>query len=111
MNGNVIGFVIWCAFGGIFLCLAIVCWFSSKPVGFWANAEMFEPSNVKKYNHAVGRLFFVFGIILIALGIPLLAGQNSAWALISVAGVMIESIAAMAIYTLVIEKKYKKGES
>ena len=42
-----------------------------------------------------------------SLGIPLLAGQNSAWIILSILGVMAESIAAMAVYSLVIEKKYK----
>ncbi len=108
MDGSVIGFIIWCAVGGMFVCLAVASWFSKKPVGFWANAQVFEVTDVKKYNHAVAKLFFVFGMVMIPLGIPLLAGQNSAWALLSVAGVMAEAIAIMAVYTLVIEKKYRK---
>ena len=48
-------------------------------------------------------------IVLIVLEIPLLAGQNSAWMLLSVVGLMIESIIAMTVYSLVIEKKYKKS--
>lgn len=109
MDSSVIGFIVWCAVGCVFLCLAIVAWFSKKPVGFWANAQVFEPLDVKKYNHAVAKLFFVFGMVLTALGIPLLAGQNSAWALLSVAGVLVESIVTMAVYALVIEKKYKNS--
>ena len=73
---------------------------------FWANAEVFEVSDVKKYNYAVSKLFCVFGIVLIALGIPLLIGQNSAWILFSIIGIMIESIIAMVVYSLRIEKKY-----
>lgn len=108
MEGGTIAFIMWCVFGSMFLCLAIYAWFSKKPMGFWANAKVFEVTDVRKYNHAVAKLFGIFGIVLIALGIPLLAGQNSAWALLSVVGVMLESIAAMAVYSLVIEKKYKK---
>lgn len=52
----------------------------------------------------------IFGIVLIVLGIPLLAGRNSPWILLSVAGLVMESIIAMVIYTLVIEKKYKKSK-
>ncbi len=77
-------------------------------VCFWANTEVFEVSDVKKYNHAVFKLFCIFGIVFVALGFPLLAGQNSEWALLSVVGVMIESITPMAVYSIVIERKYRK---
>ena len=107
MAGKITGFLMWCSFGSVFMGLAAFAWFSKKPVRFWANAEVFQVTNVKKYNHAVSKLFCIFGILLIALGIPLLPGQNSAWILLSVAGVVIESIIAMAVYSLVIEKKYK----
>ena len=43
------------------------------------------------YNHAVGKLFVIYGAILIALGLPLLSGQNSPFILLSVLGVMIEN--------------------
>lgn len=108
MEGKLIGFLIWSAFGGIFICLAIYSWFSKKPIGFWANIEVFEVSDVKKYNHAVSKLFCIFGIVLMVLGIPLLMEQNSAWILLSAVGVMLEAIISMIIYSLVIEKKYKK---
>ncbi|MCI8669562.1 MAG: hypothetical protein HFI34_08600 [Lachnospiraceae bacterium] len=108
MEGRILGFILWCVFSIMFLGLAAFSWFSKNPVGFWANADVCEVRDVKEYNHALSRLFGIFGIVTIVLGIPLLAGQNSAWVLLSVAGVMIESIIAMAVYTLVIEKKYKK---
>ena len=110
MAGRMIGFVVWCICGGMFVCMGVYAWFIKKPVpmGFWANAEMFEVVDIKGYNRAVAKLFCIFGIVFIALGLPLLAGQNSAWIVLSVAGAMAESIAAMAVYTLVIEKKYKK---
>lgn len=108
MTGNMIGFVIWSILGGLFVCLGIYSFFSQKRMRFWANAEMFEVTDIKRYNTAMGKLFCVFGIILFLLGLPLLSGQNSAWILLSVAGVMVESITAMAVYTTVIEKKYKR---
>lgn len=107
MEGNIIGFAIWCIIGILFLGLSISAWFSKKPVGFWANVKRPKVSDVKKYNHAVSKLLFVFSIVYLILGIPLLAGQNSAWIILSILGVMAESIAAMAVYSLVIEKKYK----
>lgn len=108
-NGNIIGFIIWCVVGAAFIFFGVYAWFSKKPMGFWANAKMFEVSDVKKYNRAVAKLFGAFGIVLIALGIPLLyMEKNSAYILLTVVGVMIESVIAMAVYSLGIEKKYRK---
>ena len=109
MTGRIIGFVIWSAIGCLFICLAVYSYFSKKPMGFWANADVFEVTDIKKYNRAVAKLFCIFGIVLIILGIPLLAGQNSPWILLSVAGLVMESIVAMVVYSFVIEKKYKKS--
>lgn len=104
----IIGFIIWSIIGCLFICLGIYSLFAKKAMGFWANAEMFPVTDIKKYNGAVAKLFFVFGIVFIILGFPLLLEQNSLWILFSVLGIMIESITAMIVYTTVIEKKYKK---
>ena len=108
MEGRTAGFVMWCAVGGMFICLAVYAWFSKRPVGFWANAEAPEVTDVRRYNRAVSKLFGVFGAVLAGLGIPFLVGESPAWILLSVVGVMAETIAAMAVYSLVIEKKYRK---
>ena len=47
-------------------------------------------------------------IIGFIIGIPLFSGQNSPYILLSVLGVMMETIAIMAIYILYITKKYEK---
>ena len=44
----------------------------------------------------------------IILGIPLLEGQNTPYILLSVIGVMMETIAIMAVYSLGIVKKYEE---
>lgn len=106
--GKIIGFVIWSALGLIFICLGIYTMLSKKTINFWANVKVFEVTDIKKYNCAVAKLFWIYGIILILLGLPLLSGQNSAWILLSILGLLVESIVTMIIYTLVIEKKYKK---
>ena len=103
-----IGFTAWGVAGILMIGIGIWALFSKKPVNFWANTSVSEINNPKQYNYAVAKLFCLYGIIFIILGIPLLAGQISAWILLSVIGVMIESIMAMIIYVLVIEKKYKK---
>lgn len=108
MDEKWIGFMVWCVCGLLMVGIGICALFSKKPVNFWANANVGEVNDVKRYNCAVAKLFCLYGIVFIVLGIPLLAGQNSAWILLSSIGVMIESIIAMVIDVLVIEKKYKK---
>ena len=108
MTGRIIGFVIWSVVGCLFIGLGIYSFLAKKPMGFWANAQMFEVTDRKKYNAAVGKLFIIFGIVFILLGLPLLAGQNSPWIFLSVLGALLECIAAMVVYTVVIEERYRK---
>ena len=110
MSETILAFMIWAVIGLLFVLMGIYAIFSKKaqPMGFWANAKMFEVTDVKKYNAAMGKLFCAFGIVFIILGLPLLSGQNSAWIILSAFGVMGEAIVMMGIYTIVIEKKYKK---
>lgn len=105
---NEIGFIIWGIVGLIIIGIGISDFFSKKPVGFWANTKTFAVKDIKGYNHATGKLFVCYGVIFIVLGIPLLKGQNTPYILLSVFGVMIETIAIMAIYSLCIEEKYKE---
>ncbi len=101
-------FIVWSTVGCLFIGVGIYSFFTKKAIGFWANAEMFQVTDIKKYNGAVAKLFCIYGIVFIVLGFPLISEQNSAWILLSVIGMMIESITAMIVYTTVIEKKYKK---
>lgn len=103
-----LGFIIWCICAIIFLGIGIACFFAKRPMGFWANAKMFEVTDVKKYNHAVGKLWIVFGIFFGILGIPLMKGEDSPYKIVSILGIPVLVILIMVIYTLVIERKYKK---
>ena len=96
--------------GGISLlgCLCMVFKETKTKWDFGQTRRCLEVTDIKKYNHAMSKLFGTFGVVLMVLGLPLLAGQNSAWTMLSVVGVMVESIAAMVVYTIVIEKKYRK---
>lgn len=76
------------------------------PVGFWANVETIKVSDVKRYNRATGILFIVYGVVFILLGILLLGGQNTQYILLSIVGVMFETIIIMVVYSLLIEEKY-----
>lgn len=105
---NVLGFIVWSAVGTFLIGIGISAFFAKKEVGFWANVKVEEMKDVKKYNFAVGRLFIIYGIIFIVLGLPLLGEQNSFLILFSSIGVMMETIAVMVIYTLIISPKYRK---
>ena len=50
MLETLIGFGIWCMAGLFFIALGVYALFSKKAVGFWANAEMFQVTDAKKYN-------------------------------------------------------------
>ena len=51
-------------------------------------------------------MWFIFALFLAALGMPLLAGQNSVWIVFTILGGMMWAIALMVVYTK-IEKKYR----
>ena len=108
MTGNMIGFVIWAIVGVIIISIGIRAYFSRKLVGFWANIKPISVNDIMGYDRAVSKLFVIYGVILIILGLPLLLGQNSPFILLSVLGVMIETIAIMVVYSLFIERKYKE---
>lgn len=104
-----IAFTVWILFGAAAVVFGIYAFCSQRalPFGFWANADMFEVSDVKAYNRALGKLWCVFGMVFVLLGIPLLTGQNSPWVILTILGCMLEAIAAMIVYVVVIEKKYR----
>ena len=106
MMGQTVGFIIWCICGCIFIGMGIYALFSKKPMAFWANDRFFEVKDVKKYNRAVACMYFIDGIVLALLGLPLLAG--SVWILFSILGVAALGVGSMAVYSTVIERKYKK---
>ena len=108
MIEEMIGFTIWVLVGVFFIGMGVYSFKAKKAVGFWANAEMYEVVDVKAYNTAMGKLWIVFGFVFILLGIPLLSEQNSPLIFISIVGSLIEIIAIMIIYTLVITPKFRK---
>lgn len=109
LNATTMAFLFWFLVGLFFIIFSLICFFSKKekPFGFWANAKTFPVRDVKAYNRALAKLWFVFGCIFILLGLPLLAGQNSPYIIFTILGVPAETIGAMAVYVTVIEKKYR----
>lgn len=111
MNTMTTAFVIWALAGGVMVAFGIYALSSKRalPFGFWANAKVFEVSDVRAYNRALGKLWCVFGICFVLLGFPLLGEQNSPYIILSILGCMVEAIVAMVVYVTVIEKKYRAG--
>lgn len=111
MPGTFIAFVIWVILGCAFVVLGIYAFLSKNAAAFsfWANAAMFPVKDIKAYNRDMGKLWIVFGLIFIILGLPFLTkGQNSPYLIFSIFGVMAEAIGAMAVYVTVIEKRHRK---
>ena len=102
-----LAFIIWTLIGLVFIGLGILAIKKEEAVGFWANIQKADIENPKAYNRAVGKLWSVFGVVFILLGLPLLTGQNSPWIVITGLGVFAEVICLMIIYTK-IEGKYRK---
>lgn len=107
MSGRIIGFVIWAGVGVLFIGSGLRCFKAKKPSGFWANAKTAPIEDVRAYNRTMGKVWCVYGAVFMVLGLPMLLGDGL-WIMVSVVGVMAESIALMAVYTTGIEKKYRK---
>lgn len=99
-----VAFIIWSLVGVLFIGLGISNFYAKHVVGFWSNIPAPEIEDMKHFNRAVGWMWIIFGILMIVFGIPLLSGQNSPYVFLSVAGVVIEIIAIMIIYTRIVIK-------
>ena len=102
-----IGFMIYVLCCLLFLGIGISAFKSKEPVGFWSNLKQVPIDDVKSYNKAVGKLWCVFSVVLILLGIPMLTGQNSPFVFITVIGTIFAVILLMIVY-MRIENTYKK---
>ena len=102
------GFVIWSITSVIILGIGIWSYRSEKPVGFFTGTKPPDVKDTKKYNHAVGILWFAYAVLLETLGIPFLfLKQNSAAFILVFLGTIAITIGLMVGY-VAIEKKYRK---
>lgn len=110
MTEGIIAFVIWILVSLVFVGIGIYDLRANEVVGFWSNGKkpVVNDENLKAYNRAVGILWIAFAVIFMLLGLPLLAGDNSPLIVITLLGSLAEIVALMAVYVLVIEKKYCK---
>lgn len=112
MTEGIMAFILWVCVSLIFIVIGIYDLRAKEVVGFWANAKKppVKEEDLKAYNRAVGVLWIVYAIVLMLLGLPLLAGDNSPLIVITLLGAIAEVVALMAVYVLVIEKKYCKKQ-
>ena len=104
----IMGFVIWSIVSAIMLGIGIWSYRSEKPVGFFTGTKPPEVKDAKKYNHAVGILWFIYAVLLELFGIPFLfLEQNSAGFIPVFLGTIAISIGLMVGY-VIIEKKNRK---
>ena len=100
-------FIIWSVAAIVFLSVGIKSWNEKKEAGFFTGAKPPKMRDVKAYNHAVAKIWFVVALLFECIGIPLIfIQQNSPWTFVIVGAALILIIAMMVVYTKV-EDKYK----
>lgn len=108
--GRILGFLAYAVMGFLFIGWGIYGFSPKKKAafGFWAGGETFPTDDIRGYNRAVGKLWIAIGIITIVLGLPLIPEQNAPGIIISILGLMAESIGAMVVHELVIAPKFRR---
>ncbi len=93
-----------------FLVMGLYQRFSHRetPFGFWANAQTGPVRDVTGYNHALGWLWFGFGLYLLVLELLLSLLSDVLGALLFLLGMVFGSLGLMLWYVLYIEPKYKR---
>ena len=108
MKDMIIAFIIWTLVAFIFAAIGISSRRSKEPTGFFTGVKPPKIEDVKGYNRAVSKLWFVSAFVYELLGIQLLfLEQNSAGFIPVILGVPIGTIGMVVAY-LKIEGKYKK---
>lgn len=103
-----IGFIIWSSVSSIILGIGIYSFLAKKPVSFFTGTDAPKVKDTKKYNHAVGILWFMYAVFFEALGLPfLLMKERLLSSFIVIGGTILISIALPIVYTLGIIRKYE----
>ena len=104
-TGTIFGLIIWSAVAALIVGIGIWSWKSPKAVGFYSGVEPPKVRDVRKYNHAVACLWFVYAALFEILGLPLLAEKKGQpLFLVSILGVVFITILLMAAYNRILSK-------
>ena len=105
----IIGFIIWTIVSIILLSVGVWAWISDKAVSFYTGIKPPEVKDIRKYNHSVSILWFIYAVLFELLGLPLLfLKQNSAGFLWSILGVAAITILLTIGYNRILAKHRKK---
>ena len=104
----ILAFVIWSLTALIYVMIGLYAWRSEQAVGFFTFAKPAKMKDVVQYNHAVGKLWFVFAVALELLGIPLLFAEQNSPVFVPVMFGVILLVLFLIVGYLKIERKYKE---
>ena len=105
----IIGFVIWSVIAALLAGIGVWALKAKYAVGFFAGVEPPKVDDVRKYNHSVAVIWFVYAAVFELLGLPLLFWKrNSPLFVVTIFGVVAASIGLAVAYTLVLAKHEKK---
>ena len=97
------GLIIWSTVTVLIIGIGIWSWNSRKPAGFYAGTEPPRVRDVKKYNRAVGILWFAYAALFELLGFPfLLEKQNGPLFLVTILGTVLITIGLMVAYNRIL---------
>ena len=104
-----IGFIIWSAVSLLLLGIGFWSWNSGKAVGFYSGVKPPEVKDVRKYNHSVAVLWFVYAVLFELLGIPFLfLKQNRALFVVSILGTVGITFGLVIAYHRILQKCRKE---
>ena len=104
-----IGFIIWSSITLLLLGIGIWAWNSGTPVSFFSGVKPPEVKDVRKYNHSVAVLWFVYAVLFELLGIPFLfLKQNRALFVVSILGTVGITFGLVIAYRRILQKCRKE---
>ena len=104
----IIGLITWLSVAVLIIAIGVWSWNSKKTVGFYTGVEPPKVKDVKKYNHAVAVLWFVYGILFALLGFPFLfEEQNSPGFVLTILGTVAITIGLLVAYNRIL-KRYRQ---
>ena len=101
----IVGFIIWSSCAIMIIGVGIWSWNAKKPAGFYAGVAPPKVKDVKKYNHAVAIMWFIYAILFELLGFPFLfQKQNSPMFILIILGVVAITIALLIVYNRILAR-------